>query len=170
MSKQTTFIQEIKINLPKEKVWKALADFGNICHGHPAVSKSYITSSQKEGVGATRHCDFTMMGASAEEKVVEWNEAKNIKISVFQLDKMPGINNMAMDLAIKEEGNNTILTGTMEYDMKNIFFDFMNSIVMKKMNAKLLSGILSGHKLYIETGTIVNEKTKLDLSTVKTIQ
>ena len=108
--------------------------------------------------------------ASAEEKVVEWNEAKNIKISVFQLDKMPGINNMAMDLAIKEEGNNTILTGTMEYDMKNIFFDFMNSIVMKKMNAKLLSGILAGHKLYIETGTIVNEKTKLDLSTVKTIQ
>lgn len=35
------------------------------------------------------------------------------------------------------------------------------------MNAKLLDGIMAGHKLYIETGTIVNEKTKLDLSQVK---
>ena len=45
----------------------------------------------------------------------------------------------------------------------------MNSLMMKNMNAKLLDGIMAGHKLYIETGTIVNEKTKLDLSTVKKI-
>ena len=41
--------------------------------------------------------------------------------------------------------------------------------MMKKMNAKLLNGIMAGHKLYIETGTIVNAKTKLDLSQVSTI-
>ena len=40
---------------------------------------------------------------------------------------------------------------------------------MKNMNAKLLDGIMAGHKLYIETGTIVNEKTKLDTSIVKKI-
>ena len=80
----TTIKREITINQSTEKVWKALADFGNICHGHPAVSKSFITSTQKEGVGATRHCDFTMMGASAEEKVTEWNEGKNIKTKQSQ--------------------------------------------------------------------------------------
>ena len=80
MSKITTIKREIEINESKENVWKALADFGNICHGHPSVSKSFITSAEKEGVGATRHCDFTMMGASAEEKVSEWNNGKNIKI------------------------------------------------------------------------------------------
>lgn len=37
-------------------------------------------------------------------------------------------------------------------------FDIMNSLMMKNMNAKLLDGIMAGHKLYIETGTIVNEK------------
>ena len=131
------------------------------------VKKSFITSTQKEGVGATRHCDFTMMGASAEEKVTEWNDGKNIKIEVYKLNKMPGINTMALDLAIRKNGDNTLLTGTMVYTMKNGFFDVMNSLMMKNMNSKLLDGIMAGHKLYIETGTIVNEKTKLDLTTVK---
>jgi hypothetical protein len=166
MGKITTIKREIEINQSKDKVWKALADFGKICHGHPAVSKSFITSTQKEGVGATRHCDFTMMGASAEEKVTEWNEGKNIKIEVLELKKMPGIKTMALDLAIRNKGEKTILTSTMAYSMKNGFFDVMNSLMMKKMNAKLLDGIMAGHKLYIETGTIVNDKTKLDLSQV----
>jgi hypothetical protein len=166
MGKSTIIKREIEINQSKDKVWKALADFGNICHGHPAVSKSFITSTQKEGVGATRHCDFTMMGASAEEKVTEWNDGNNIKIEVAELKKMPGIDTMALDLAIRTNGDNTILSSTMEYTMKNVLFDFMNNIMMKNMNAKLLDGIMAGHKLYIETGTIVNEKTKLDLSQV----
>jgi hypothetical protein len=166
MEKSTIIKREIEINQTKDKVWKALADFGNICHGHPAVSKSFITSSKKEGVGATRHCDFTMMGASAEELVTEWNEGKNIKIEVQELKKMPGIKTMALDLAIRQNGDKTILSSTMSYAMSNGFFDIMNSLVMKKMNAKLLDGIMAGHKLYIETGTIVNEKTKLDLSQV----
>jgi carbon monoxide dehydrogenase subunit G len=166
MRKLTIIKREIEINQTKDKVWKALADFGNICHGHPAVSKSFITSIQKEGVGATRHCDFTMMGASAEEKVTEWNEGKNIKIEVQELEKMPGIKTMTLDLAIRNQGEKTILTSTMAYSMKNGFFDMMNGLMMKKMNTKLLDGIMAGHKLYIETGTIVNEKTKLDLSQV----
>jgi hypothetical protein len=167
MGKTTTIKREIEINQSKDKVWKALADFGNICHGHPAVSKSFITSAQKEGVGATRHCDFTMMGASAEEKVTEWNDGKNIKIEVQELKKMPGIRTLALDLAIRNQEEKTILTSTMTYSMKNGFFDVMNSVMMKKMNAELLDGIMAGHKLYIETGTIVNDKTKLDLSNVK---
>jgi hypothetical protein len=169
MGKITTIKREIEINQSKDNVWKALADFGNICHGHPAVSKSFITSAQKEGVGATRHCDFTMMGASAEEKVTEWNDGKNIKIEVQELKKMPGIKTMALDLAIRNSGEKTILTSTMAYSMKNGFFDVMNSLMMKNMNAKLLDGIMAGHKLYIETGTIVNDKTKLNLSFVKQV-
>ncbi len=170
MGKTTTIKREIEINLPKENVWKALADFGNICHGHPAVSKSWITSAQKEGVGATRHCDFTMMGATGEERIIDWNEGKNVKVEVYELHKMPGINTMEMDLAVREKGGHSVLTGTMQYTMKNGFFDIMNSIMMKGMNTKILDGIMAGHKLYIETGTIVNEKTKLDLTQVVTLK
>lgn len=169
MGKTTTIKREIEINLPKENVWKALADFGNICHGHPSVSKSWITSVQKEGIGATRHCDFTMMGATGEERIIDWNEGKNVNVEVYELHKMPGIDRMEMDLAVREKGGHSVLTGTMQYTMKNGFFDMMNSIMMKGMNAKILDGIMAGHKLYIETGTIVNEKTKLDLTQVVTL-
>lgn len=169
MSTITTFKKQIEINKPKNEVWQALADFGNVCHGHPGVKSSHITSLEKAGIGATRHCDFTMMGASADEIITQWNEGQNITVEVFQLDKMPGLNTVSLDLAIQENDNKTVLTGTMNYTMKNAFFDLMNHLVMKKMNAKLLDGILAGHKLYIETGTIVTEKTKLDLTQVKSI-
>jgi len=162
----TIIKKEITINLSRTAVWKILSDFGNICHGHPAVSKSYVSSEQKQGVGATRHCDFTMMGASAEERVVQWNEKKNIKISVYQLNKMPGIKTMEMDLVLRDSQEGTVLTGVMEYSMKNGFFDVMNHLVMKRMNAKLLSGILAGHKKYMETGEVINDKTVLDLTRV----
>ena len=71
MRPHTQIIREIPIKLEPAQVWAQLADFGNICHGHPAVKKSFITSAQKTGVGATRHCDLTMMGATAEERVAD---------------------------------------------------------------------------------------------------
>lgn len=166
MSPSTTIKRAIEINLPTDKVWIALADFGNVCHGHPAVSKSFITSTQKTGVGAIRHCDFTMMGASAEERVVDWNEGRNVKIEVAELKKMPGIKTMSMNLEIEAKGNHSLLKATMEYTMKNGFFDVMNTVVMKNMNAKLVDGIVAGHKKYIETGEIINDKTVLDLKPV----
>ena len=54
-----------------------------------------------------------MMGASAEERVVQWNEEKNIKISVYQLNKMPGIKTMELDLVLRDSQEGTVLTGVM---------------------------------------------------------
>ena len=170
MGKTTTFKRAIEINAPKEKVWKALSDFGNICHGHPAVDTSHITSEQIAGLGSTRHCDFNIMGATAEERAIEWNEGKNVKIEVYELKKMPGIKTTTLDLAIQENGNNTILTATMEYSMKNVVFDIMNNLMMKKMNSNLLNGIVAGHKKYIETGEVVNKKSFLELGKVVVIK
>jgi|GEM_PF-7070849 len=50
--------------------------------------------------------------------------------------------------------------------MKNLFFDVMNAVMMRGMNSKLLNGIVAGHKKYMETGEIVNEKTVLELDNV----
>ncbi|MEY3674363.1 MAG: hypothetical protein RJB47_1071 [Pseudomonadota bacterium] len=162
----TQIIREIQIQLPQDKVWAKLADFGNICHGHPAVKKSFITSAQKTGVGATRHCDLTMMGATAEERVIEWTEGQSITIEIYELHNMPGIDKLTLQLSARSVTGGTVMRGEMNYTMKNWFFDIMNSVMMKSMNAKLLDGIMAGHKKYMETGEIVNEKTPLDLSQV----
>lgn len=166
MRASTQIIREIQINLSPEQVWAKLADFGNICHGHPSVKKSFVTSAQKSGVGATRHCDFTMMGATAEERVVEWTEGQSITIEVYELRKMPGIDKLSLQLSIQPHARGSMLRGTMVYTMKNVLFDLFNALAMKKMNANLLDGIMAGHKKYMETGVIVNEKTPLDLGQV----
>lgn len=170
MSKTTTFKRAIEVNVDPAKAWEILADFGLICHGHPAVDTSRVTSAQREGVGATRHCDFNIMGASAEERVVEWNPGRNVKIVVYELKKMPGIATTTMDLALEPKGGKTMLTATMSYTMKNPFFDVMNVLMMRGMNSKLVDGIVAGHKKYMETGEVVTKKTVLELDKVVKIQ
>ena len=162
----TTISREIEINASKEDVWKAIAKFGDICHASPGVLKSHVTSEQQEGVGATRHCDFAMMGATAEEKIIEWNEGESLKIEVYELKKMPGIDSMAADFKVREENGKTVLRADLEYSMKNIFFDMMNNLMMKRMNTKQWDTVLAGHKKYIETGERVVEKTVLELNKV----
>jgi hypothetical protein len=130
------------------------------------VKKSFITSAHKTGVGATRHCDLTMMGATAEERVIEWTEGQSITIEIYELRNMPGIDKLTLQLSARSVTGGTVMRGEMNYTMKNWFFDIMNSLMMKSMNAKLLDGIMAGHKKYMETGEIVNEKTPLDLSQV----
>lgn len=161
----TTISREIAINATKEDVWKAIAKFGDICHASPGVLKSHVTSIQ-EGIGATRHCDFTMNGATAEEKITAWNEGESLSIEVFELKKMPGINTMKADFVVRTENGKTILRADLHYDMKNGLFDVMNGIMVKKMNIKLWNSVVAGHKKYIETGEQVVENTVLELDKV----
>ena len=129
------FTREIEISAAPEKVWQALANFGDICHAHPSVVTSNMTSSQKSGVGATRHCDFAMMGASSEERAVEWRDGEYMKIEAYELKNLPGIKTMTVDFEVRAKGDHSVLKSSMEYTMKNRFFDVMDSLMMKKMNS-----------------------------------
>jgi len=162
----TNISREIEIKASKEDVWKAIAKFGDICHASPGVLKSHVTSKQQEGVGATRHCDFAMNGATAEEKVTEWKDGESLKIEVINLKKMPGIKTMAADFRVRTESGKTILRADLSYSMKNSIFDIMNALMVKPMNIKLWNSVVAGHKKYIETGEIVTEKTVLELDKV----
>ena len=63
----TKLAYEIEIKAPVEKVWEAIADFGNISKFNPSVPTSHLTADQAQGVGTTRHCDLFVPGASIEE-------------------------------------------------------------------------------------------------------
>ncbi len=162
----TTISREIEIDASKEAVWQALAKFGDICHASPGVLKSHVTSEQQEGVGATRHCDFAMNGATAEERVTQWQEGESLTIEVYDLKKMPGIDKMEAAFNVRTESNKTILRADLSYSMKNVLFDAMNSMMVKKMNTKLWNSVVAGHKKYIETGERVVKETLLELDQV----
>ena len=102
--KKTIITRKISIKAPKQKVWEALADFGNVFKLSPNLEQSYLTSDQKVGVGATRHCDFVFMGAQVEERIVKWNEGESIKIEIYESKKIPMITGMNANLNLVKKG------------------------------------------------------------------
>ena len=167
--KKTKIVREIVIDATKEKVWGVVADFGAMEKASPGVTKSYITSEQKTGVGTERHCDFAFMSASVEEKIIEWNEGESIKIDIYKRKNLPLVKEMIAEFAVREEKGKTILRATLEYAMSGSFGGLMNAVMMEKMNIKNGNKVLAGFKKHSESGEIIDQKTELDLAAVKEI-
>ena len=106
------------------------------------------------------------MGASVEERVIEWNDGESLKIDIYEFKKLPGIDTMQAYFKVRQENGKTILRADLSYSMKNVFYDAMNALMMKKMNTKNWDTVLAGHKKYIETGERVVTKTVLELDKV----
>jgi len=164
--KKTIIARKVTVNAPSNQVWDALADFGNVSRLSPNIIKSYKTSDQTGGLGATRHCDFAAMGAQVEERIVEWNEGESMKIDIYESKNMPMITGMKAEFTLNSEGETTIVTGVFEYSMSGVLGNLLNNISMKKMNEKAWVKFLAGIKHHIESGENVEKNTKLDTSGV----
>ena len=110
----TKLTREVRINAPKEKVWNALADFGDIYKFSPTVPSSHSTSGAPGGLGATRHCDFSNGSSSVEERIVGWEEGRSIVIDIYAGKGMPPFATAQGTFSIRQAGNQTIVTATME--------------------------------------------------------
>lgn len=165
----TTISREIEIRVSKEKAWAMLAKFGDICHANPGIVKSYVTSEQKEGVGATRHCDLAMMSATVDEKITEWREGEAMTIEAFRFHKLPGMKSMTGAFSVRSSGANAIVKATLTYSMKNLFFDIADSMMMKRMNTRVWNTQMAGLKKYMETGVRVKPDTPLELDKVVSV-
>jgi len=165
--KNTIIKKSIIINASKEKVWDILSDFGNVQNLSPGIAKSYLTSTTKKGIGATRHCDFTSMGSQVEEKIVEWEKGKSFKIELYDTKNIPMMKGMNAYFELENYEDGTKLSTTFTYHMKNIVGDLLNGMKMEKMNQKSWILFLAGIKHHTETGQNVSAATKLDLSSVK---
>jgi hypothetical protein len=113
--KKTSITRKVYINASKQKVWEALADFGNVQALSPNIQKFHLTSKQKNGVGAQRHCDFVAMGAQVEERIVGWKEGESLKIDIYESKNIPMVIGELAEFKKSEEGKNTLLVGTFEY-------------------------------------------------------
>lgn len=162
--KKTVITRKVLIKASKEQVWELLADFGNVMNMSPNISKSYLTSDKKNGLGATRHCDFTAMGAQVEEKIIEWNDGTSLKIELFDPKNLPMMRGMNAFFELNSKGNATELKAIFEYSMSNAFGEFLNGIKMRNMNIKSWEQFIAGIKYKVEKGENVDKKTILDLT------
>ncbi|MFQ5556492.1 MAG: SRPBCC family protein [Acidimicrobiales bacterium] len=79
---------ERTVEAPTAAVWAVLADFPNIAEWNGGVKKSFATSDNTKGVGASRHCDLSPAGG-LEETIVEWREGEKMVISIDSASKLP---------------------------------------------------------------------------------
>lgn len=165
--KKTVIKRSIKISVSKQKVWEALADFGNVQNLSPNIKKSYLTSEDVVGLGSTRHCDFYSMGASVDEKIIEWDEGKLMRIELYNPKKLPMIRDMEALFELEEKNGQTFLKGTFEYGMSNAIGQFLNKLKMEKMNTESWESFMAGIKHNLETGEKIDQNTRLNLETVQ---
>jgi carbon monoxide dehydrogenase subunit G len=166
----TTITREVAIDATKDRVWDVVADFGAIDMVSPGVTNSYITSEQDTGVGTERHCDLDFMGASVEEKIIDWQEGESIKIDIYERKNVPLVRDMIAEFVVREEDGKTILSATLQYAMSGGVGNLMNAVMMKKMNTKTWNRLLAGFKKRSETGEKIDKNTVLDLGAVVEIE
>ena len=147
-----TIESSIRIDAPKEKVWAALADFGNIQNFHPGLKSSHSTSQASGGVGATRQCVLKPMG-TIQERIVEWNEGESMLVHIYEGKGMPPLDfdTLKARFILREEGSGTAATMRMNYDTKGLGGAVMGPM-LKSQYRKVIPQILQGLKFYVEKG------------------
>lgn len=156
----------IAIEAPAERVWSALADFGGIAAWSPNVKTSRLTSSDTAGTGTSRECTLAPMG-TVQERVTEWAENRLITIEIYEFKNMPGMRSANVTLELVERGTATEVAAHFDYEVGfGPLGAGMNTLALRRMFIKALSGLLAGLKHFVETGRPAGESDSLDLDAV----
>lgn len=139
---------EIRINTPKEKVWGILANIVTVQDWNPGVTKAYYTSDVKDGVGASRHCDFPD-GGYVKERVTEWKPGEAYTLNIYE-GSTP-FENADGRFTVKDEGQRTTVSFTLEYELKSDA-QVDPREVERQWREEAIPTILAGLKHYVETG------------------
>lgn len=162
---------EVHIDVPKDKAWRVLSGFSDVQDYNPSVKKSYSTSDKSTGLGATRHCDLTLFGATVEEEIIDWKEGEEYWISIYGGQKAPPFSKAIAQLGVKDDGKGgTIAIGMFEYKLKFGPIGFlMDQFMVKPQFEKAFPRLLAGFKHYCETGETVDGDTKINLEAVTVV-
>ena len=76
---------QIGINAPRERVWQAIGyEFADVFKLSPGVLESTVTSQGRIGLGTTRNCKLSMMGAELDERITDWRENEHLGIDIYR--------------------------------------------------------------------------------------
>ncbi len=144
----TVVTSEIRIDAPRDKVWDVVADLGSVSIWNPALADSHYTSDAKEGVGASRHCDFPD-GGYVKEHALEWKPGEAFTLDIYEGTVPFASATGGFSLSDDEDG--TMTTIAIEYDLKaDVPVDPQE--IERQNREELLPLVLAGLKHYVETG------------------
>ena len=160
---------EVLIEASKERVWEALADFGNTYLWSPAVAHSRSTSDIPNGIGATRHCDLNISKASIEERVVDWVENERIRVEIFDGRRTPPFREAWGEFTLEEVpgGGGTLTRLQLHYELKGgILGGVIDRLMVRRQYGKGLKLGLAGLKYHVETGKPIEKGTRVPVDKV----
>lgn len=155
----STFTKETRIEAPRTEVWKVLADLGSIEKWHPGVVRSYSTSDEPGGEGATRHCDVKGMGGNTaflEERAFEWREGESFKMDIYETN-LP-IKGNVVTFTVADDGDATLVKISPDYKLKfGLIGSLMDKLMVRRRFEQGIEEMAAGLKRYIETGSEASE-------------
>ncbi|MEN8238248.1 MAG: SRPBCC family protein [Actinomycetota bacterium] len=158
---------QVSVDAPAEKVWEALADFGNVSRYNPGVVHSHATSTEPSGLGATRHCSLALFGASVEERIVGWTESELLAIEIYDAKRFPVIKNAGATFKLDGTGDETVVEGAFSYDVKyGPIGSAMNALSLRKQTDRAWRLFLAGLKKHVETGETIDGDTRVPVESV----
>lgn len=143
-----TVESEVLIERPKAQVWKVLSDLTSTAQYMPGLSELHLTSENKSGAGASRHCKFAD-GVELHEQVVQWDEGNGYTLKTTEFVKVPMKSN-EIYFQLRADGNRTVVQQSMQYQMKGGLIAPLMEIMAKGMMKKTIDKALDGLKTYVE--------------------
>lgn len=152
-----SFTKSAVIDRPRAEVWRTLADLEAVELYSPGVKTAQSTSEHREGVGASRYCDFHGPG-SVHERVVHWEEGERLGISI---EKGFPADNVVADFRLTEVDGGTLVEVEFSYDPKfGPLGALMDRVMMRSYAEKAMHGLMKGLKRHSETGARQDPKAR----------
>ncbi|KPA22455.1 Polyketide cyclase / dehydrase and lipid transport [Shimia sp. SK013] len=143
------------INAPVEDVWTAWDDYAHIEKFNPNLSRSFLLDgSHNTGLGAERQCTMTDGKNFIQERIVDYQPNRRMKVEIFD-GTFPLKENFAT-IDMRQTGpNKTELHFKMEFVPKYGLLGRLMVPMMKPQFRKLLGSLIDANKAYIERGEVV---------------
>lgn len=145
----TKLHNEITINAPIEKIWKLLADVGELDKYDPLVQKATVTSSSPTGIGASRKVAMKDGKHWFEEKTTICKQNETLEFELVDCN-FP-IDNLKHKYRFERIGDQIKVMQIMEYEPKYGFFGkLMDVLMLRRQTDKGIKEFFQGLKEYAE--------------------
>ena len=145
------------VNIPSDKIWETMNDFGGIEKYAPTITSSPIINDIKSGLGAKRKCTFND-GSSMVEEIIEFNEGQGYSMVLTEFSAP--LNSMHAEVRVKKiDANSSELYMSADVETKSGPLGWlMGNVLMPPIMKGVFKKVMSGLAYYSATQNEVAEK------------